>query len=78
MSEAQLGRLLDRQEPAALGNRTLMVLALIRQVHGADRHVDMLELAITSAYLRGIDSTEIIHAVHKRPAPMIPPPNAPH
>jgi hypothetical protein len=26
---------------------------------------------ITSAYLRGIDNTEIIHAVHERPAPTI-------
>ncbi len=32
------------------------------------RHAD---LGITSAYLRGIDNTEIIHAVHERPAPMI-------
>jgi hypothetical protein len=23
-------------------------------------------------YLRGIDNTEIVHAVHERPAPMIP------
>ena len=30
------------------------------------------DLGITSAYLRGIDNTEIIHAVHERPAPMIP------
>ena len=31
------------------------------------------DLGITSAYLRGIDSTEIIlDAVHERPAPMIP------
>jgi integrase len=29
-------------------------------------------LGITSTYLRGIDNTEIIHAVHERPAPMIP------
>ena len=33
------------------------------------RHAD---LAITSVYLRGIDNTEIVHAVHERPAPMIP------
>ena len=32
----------------------------------------MPTLGITSSYLRGIDSTEIIHAVHERPAPMIP------
>ena len=25
-----------------------------------------------SQYLRGIDNTEIVHAVHERPAPMIP------
>ena len=30
------------------------------------------DLGITSAYLRGIDNTEIIHTVHERPAPMIP------
>ncbi len=30
------------------------------------------DLGITSAYLRGIDNTEIIHAVDERPAPMIP------
>ena len=30
------------------------------------------DLAITSRYLRGIDNTEIIAAVHERPAPMIP------
>jgi hypothetical protein len=33
------------------------------------RHAD---LAIASAYLRGIDNTEIIHTDHERPAPMIP------
>ena len=30
------------------------------------------DLAITSGYLRGIDNTEIIQAVHQRPEPMIP------
>jgi hypothetical protein len=29
-------------------------------------------LSITSVYLRGIDNTEIIHAIHRRPAPVIP------
>jgi hypothetical protein len=29
-------------------------------------------LGVTSAYLRGIDNTEIIAAVHQRSAPMIP------
>jgi site-specific recombinase XerD len=36
------------------------------------RQLGHADLAITSAYLRGIDNTEIIHAVHERPAPMIP------
>ncbi|MDA8069093.1 MAG: tyrosine-type recombinase/integrase, partial [Actinomycetota bacterium] len=30
------------------------------------------DLGVTSAYLRGIDNTEIIHTVHERPTPMIP------
>lgn len=40
--------------------------------HG-EGHAD---LAITSRYLRGIDNTEIIAAVHERPAPMVPPDHA--
>jgi hypothetical protein len=36
------------------------------------RLLDHADLGITSAYLRGIDNTDIIHAVHERPAPMIP------
>ncbi len=36
------------------------------------RQLGHADLGITSAYLRGIDNTEIIHAVHDRPAPMIP------
>jgi site-specific recombinase XerD len=36
------------------------------------RQLGHADLAITSAYLRGIDNTEIIQAVHERPAPMIP------
>jgi hypothetical protein len=34
-------------------------------------HIQHADLAITSRYLRGIDNTEIIAAVHERPAPMI-------
>jgi hypothetical protein len=30
------------------------------------------DLAITSVYLRGINTTEIVHAIHEQPAPMIP------
>jgi integrase/recombinase XerD len=36
------------------------------------RQLGHSDLGITSTYLRGIDSTEIIHTVHARPAPMIP------
>ena len=36
------------------------------------RQLGHADLAITSAYLRGIDSTEVIRAVHERPAPMVP------
>jgi site-specific recombinase XerD len=36
------------------------------------RQLGHADLGITSAYLRGIDNIEIIHAVHERPAPMIP------
>ena len=36
------------------------------------RQLGHADLGITSAYLRGIDNTEIVHAVHERPAPMIP------
>jgi site-specific recombinase XerD len=41
------------------------LLVIQRQLWHAD-------LGITSAYLRGIDNPEVIHAVHERPAPMIP------
>jgi integrase len=36
------------------------------------RQLGHADLAITSVYLRGIDNTEIVHAVHERPTPMIP------
>jgi site-specific recombinase XerD len=36
------------------------------------RQLGHADLAITSRYLRGIDNTEIIRAVHDRPEPMIP------
>ena len=44
----------------------ISLLVIQRQL---GQHAD---LAITSRYLRGIDNTEIIAAVHERPAPMIP------
>jgi site-specific recombinase XerD len=36
------------------------------------RQLGHADLGITSAYLRGIDNTEIIHTVHERPTPTIP------
>ena len=35
------------------------------------RQLGHADLGITSAYLRGIDNTEIIQAVHERPTPMV-------
>jgi len=35
------------------------------------RQLGHADLGITSTYLRGIDNTEIIHAVHERPSPTI-------
>jgi site-specific recombinase XerD len=35
-------------------------------------HVGHADFAIPNRYLRGIDNTEIIAAVHERSAPMIP------
>jgi site-specific recombinase XerC len=40
--------------------------------HLRHAHIQHANLGITSVYLRGIDNTEIVHAVHERPAPMIP------
>jgi site-specific recombinase XerD len=36
------------------------------------RQLGHADLGITSVYLRGIESAEIIHTVHERPVPMIP------
>jgi hypothetical protein len=36
------------------------------------RQLGHSDLGITSTYLRGIDNTQIIRAVHERPVPMIP------
>src|SRR5450755_3612969 len=36
------------------------------------RQLGHANLCITSIYLQGIDSSEIIHTVHSRPAPVIP------
>jgi hypothetical protein len=39
---------------------------------GIQRQLGHADLGITSACLRGIDNTKIIHAVRERPAPVIP------
>jgi hypothetical protein len=44
---------------------SIPLLVIRRQLGHAD-------LVVTSAYLRGINSTEIIHTVHERSAPMTP------
>jgi integrase/recombinase XerD len=36
------------------------------------RQLGHTNLGVTSVYLQGIDSSEIINTVHARPAPMIP------
>jgi hypothetical protein len=36
------------------------------------RQLGHAHLGVTSTYLRGIDTTEIINAIHARPAAMIP------
>jgi hypothetical protein len=36
------------------------------------RQLGHANLGITSIYLQGIDSSEIIHTVHSRPAPVMP------
>jgi site-specific recombinase XerD len=40
------------------------------------RQLGHSNLGVTSAYVRGIDNTEIIRTIHQRPAPVIPAANA--
>jgi hypothetical protein len=35
-------------------------------------HIQHANLDITSVYLEGIDSSEIINTIHSRPAPVLP------
>ena len=60
------GRRLLRHAHAVEMSREGVPLVVIQRQLG---HAD---LGVTSVYLRGIDNTEIVHAVHERPAPMIP------
>jgi integrase/recombinase XerD len=45
------------------GRRSLVVI---------QRQLGHANLGITSVYLQGIDSSEIIDTVHRRPAPVLP------
>jgi site-specific recombinase XerD len=56
---------LRHAHPVEMSREGIALLVIQRQLGHAD-------LGITSAYLRGIDNTEIIHTVHERSAPMIP------
>ena len=47
----------------------------LAEITGAGREWTVLmisELSIPCRYLQGIDSSEIVHTVHSRPAPVIP------
>ncbi len=52
-------------KPSYMSREGVPLVVIQRQLGHAD-------LGVTSVYLRGIDNTEIVHAVHERPAPMIP------
>ena len=66
----------------AAGVRRRFAPHQLRHAHGVEMSREAISLIViqrqhtdlgtTSTYLRGIDNTEIIHAVHERPAPMIP------
>jgi site-specific recombinase XerD len=73
-----------RRAAAAAGVRRRFAPHQLRHAHAVEmsregvplvviqRQLGHADLGITSAYLRGIDNTEIIRTVHERPAPMIP------
>jgi len=77
-------RTLLRNAAVAAGVRRRFAPHQLRHAHAVEmsregapqvviqRQLGHADLGITSSYLRGIDNTEIIHAVHERPAPMIP------
>jgi site-specific recombinase XerD len=71
-----------RHAPARAGVRRRFAPHQLRHAHAVEMSREGLPLlviqrqhaglATTSVYLRGIDNTEIVHAVHERPAPMFP------
>ena len=77
-------RTLLRNAAVAAGVRRRFAPHQLRHAHAVEmsregvplvviqRQLGHADLGITSSYLRGIDNTEIIHAVHERPAPVIP------
>ena len=56
---------LRHAHPVEMAHEGVPLVVIQRQLGHAN-------LGITSIYLQGIDSSEIIHAVHSRPAPVIP------
>ena len=78
--EASAARKQLHHAAAAAGVRRRFAPHQLRHAHAVEipaelpyhTHIQHADLAITSVYLRGIDNTEIVHAVHERPAPMIP------
>jgi site-specific recombinase XerD len=76
-------RALMRNAARAAGVRRRFAPHQLRHAHAVEmsregvplvviqRQLGHVDLGITSSYLRGIDNTEIIQAVHERPAPMI-------
>ena len=63
--DAALRHQLRHAHAVEMSREGVPLLVIQRQLGHAD-------LAIASVYLRGIDNTEIVQAVHERPAPMIP------
>ena len=74
----------EAHQPPAAGVRRRFAPHQLRHAHAVEmsregisliviqRQLGHADLAITSRYMRGIDNTEIIQAVHQRPEPMIP------
>jgi integrase/recombinase XerD len=56
---------LRHDHPVEMAHEGVPLVVIQRQLGHAN-------LGITSIYLQGIDSSEIIRAVHTRPAPVIP------
>jgi integrase/recombinase XerD len=67
--EAQLRALARRFEHAERRVRDLLARAVDVPLNVIQRQLGHGDLGVTSVYLQGIDSTEVISAVHGRSAP---------